>query len=436
MRRSMLIFISINLLMLAVFTSSNSAGAESMLAEIPECKPEMIFHHYADPSGDIVAYMCMPDISELIESNGEMEKGTVYLTGIPSGEKFIEYECINSIVLFSPDGRYAAKVIPRELSGKGDFDIALCSTADDSELWRTTIVSEMITPPTDFIWDCERDMLIGLFAVFPTVDEDGNPDGEAGALGDAECPTTICVYRISDGELLGQVTMDLVFSEFIDISTNSCYGGGRLFFAARDDPFADDRDTANEGNEVYAVEPVTWETEWIDTHGIYGKYTIANMLVDDDGDRLFFQPGKRDPDNNLTLFGNDIIEINLHTGEWKTLLQKGENIAYELEGITPDGSKVCCKELSRDSDGNRNSRPLILDTTTGKKCYYEPTYEFKEFPHYQISLSGNYIIEWSLFKDLWLHDIDTGERKVIAKASDCPAIIPMPGIPGHWNTKY
>jgi hypothetical protein len=415
--------------LLSALLCMNSAAE----AEQPETSIE--YTHYADPAGDVFAYMCTSNLDMLRGINSDLVSGAMRLASVATGELFVEYECsAGGFVIFSPTGEHVAKIIGNSKEEETTFELALCTTSDDTELWRTRMTGEGETPPIHFTWDYERDWLISITSTMPDIDKENVEDADYSGIGDEPVTATINVVRISDGSLISKRSMNVLFDETMDFMMYLPYGGGKLFLPFKDDPFKSERDTSGLVEDIYVIEPVTWAVDKINLRGLWGEYSGAKLIATQDGGRLFFQPGVSDPEKTRMVLSNDIIMIDVETGEWEYILERGENYAYGLQGITPDGSRICCVKQIKEPEKDRRYEPFVYDLVTEEIFYIVPALKEKIAVVYQISHSGRYVVEWTMGTDIWAHDIETGERKVIASSTLWKTAVLYPGIPGNWNS--
>jgi hypothetical protein len=431
-------------------TKPDSQPAESAKPAEPATEAKIEYHHYADPDGDILAFTYTANLEASSKSMSETAKnlepfikepsspektpppgdtkenyamrpmGGNCLVAVPSGEKLIEYDVNGASPFFSDDGKYVLKLITHT-SKDPSPDMSLCSTLDDSEIWRGGIKFEQGAPfEINVLWDFERGQLI-LAAIY-------RPDSPQGLV-----PLTVIVYDLKNGNILGKTDLTLEFGLVPEWLMNPIYGGGRMFFAAREDPTKGKYELNKDAPlDLWAVEPLSWKSEKIDMKGLPG-YPMYEATVDKAGDKLFFNSngGKFDP--AVPYPGNNIVMINLTTGEWRTLLEKSPGKSYGLEGITPDGEILCCAEYKYVDDHKIYKAPLIYNVDTGGAVFLEPSIKADRATDYDLTPSGKYVIEWTHGEDVWVHDIQQGTSRLLIKSSDYPDLLNLPGVPGPYN---
>jgi hypothetical protein len=207
-----------------------------------------------------------------------------------------------------------------------------------------------------------------------------------------------------------------------------------MFLPAKGDPTIGNYDPEEANYDIWAIEPLTWEADRIDMKGVFHG-PLFELLTDKDGGMLIIRAGKETTDFKYSLLGNDIIKIDLSTGEWETLLEKGPWRSYGLEGMTPDGNIICCAEYIVDEERKTHRTPLILNLTTYETTHLEPAPCENYLTNYDLAPSGKYMIEWGMGEDIWIHDIEKGTHSVFVSSEESPGIFCLPGIPGPFNVR-
>ena len=71
-----------------------------------------------------------------------------------------------------------------------------------------------------------------------------------------------------------------------------------------------------------------------------------------------------------------------------------------------------------------------------ERIYVEKAKDLRERTKCQISASGRYLTESYFLQDIWLHDLETGEVKLLVSPEEGYIVLNHPGIPGQWNSMY
>jgi len=221
------------------------------------------------------------------------------------------------------------------------------------------------------------------------------------------------------------------------------YAAGNLYLVLPDYPITDFEayENVREKNtfNIYAVDPVTGESEMIDIKGLLGRPSIANYFILPGGGKIIVQTEDYLEDGTPRPMGGSIYKIDTASGEWEPLFEADNENAYNLHSVTPDGNTICYTNyLFRRDPANRSAGYETMHMV--KNLTDEKTWELpvkSTLYNFWLSPSGNYIASLNLIKgsELSIITIDSGEQKFIARTSDTGSPAPIGFLGGLGNNK-
>ena len=219
------------------------------------------------------------------------------------------------------------------------------------------------------------------------------------------------------------------------------YAEGNLYLILPDYPITDFEayENVREKNSfnIFAIDPITGESDMIDMKGLLGRPSIAEYFILSGGAGIIVQTEDYLEDGAPRPMGGSIYEINTASGEWKPLFEADNENAYNLQAATSDGNTICYTNYLFKVDPAK--RTAGFETTHNvKNLATERTWVLpitSTLYDFWLSPSGDYIATLNLIKgsELSIITIDSGEQKFIARGSDAGSPAPIGFLGGLGN---
>lgn len=355
---------------------------------------------------------------------------TVVSFGYPSRTK----------LLISPD---ASRLLSQEaISSIEEIPLRLTDRVAGKELWKASIKgkgNDWTTRVEKIWWDLEMNRLVVECKAISRI------MGRTAYL-ERTMPHLwwFITLDLATGEQIGR--LDLIDENATGRTktenlSGAQYAAGNLYLVLPDYPITDFEayENVREKNtfNIYAIDPITGESEMIDMKGLLGRPTIANYFILPAGEKIIVQTEDYLDDGTPRPLGGSIYEIDIVSGEWNTLFKADHENAYNLHSTTPDGNTICYTNYRFKIDPVKRSAGYETAHMV-KNLDDEKTWELPvrgTLYNFWLSPSGNYIVSLNLIKgsELSMITIDSGEQKFIARTTDTGSPAPIGFLGGLGN---